>query len=117
MGLTYNDFIRTTETRHQQGAQRLFALLHQRGQIYLSSYTGQYSVGEEIFVEGPPGVLGPDGKPTETVTEENFFFRLSEYQLQLIHLIASDTLLIHPHSRQNQLLTFLLGHTTESVAN
>jgi methionyl-tRNA synthetase len=78
MGLTNDDYIRTTEPRHQQGAQRLFALLHQRGRIYLSSYTGQYSVGEEIFVEGPPGVLGPDGRPTETVTEENFFFRLSD---------------------------------------
>ena len=109
MGLTYDDYIRTTEPRHQQGAQRLFALLHQRGQIYLSSYTGQYSVGEEIFVEGPPGVLGPDGKPTETVTEENFFFRLSEYQLPLIDLIESDTLLIQPESRKNEVLSFLRG--------
>jgi methionyl-tRNA synthetase len=109
MGLTNDDFIRTTEPRHQQGAQRLFALLHQRGQIYLSSYTGQYSVGEEIFVEGPPGVLGPDGRPTETVTEENFFFRLSEYQLPLIDLIESDQLHIQPESRKNEVLSFLRG--------
>jgi methionyl-tRNA synthetase len=116
MGLTYDDYIRTTEPRHQQGAQRLFALLHQRGQIYLSSYTGQYSVGEEIFVEGPPGVLGPDGKPTETVTEENFFFRLSEYQLPLIDLIESDTLLIQPESRKNEVLSFLRGNVAEATA-
>ena len=116
MGLTYDDYIRTTEPRHQQGAQRLFALLHQRGQIYLSSYTGQYSVGEEIFVEGPPGVLGPDGKPTETVTEENFFFRLSEYQLPLIDLIESNTLLIQPESRKNEVLSFLRGNVTEAIA-
>jgi methionyl-tRNA synthetase len=110
MGLTYDDYIRTTEPRHKQGAQRLFADLHQRGQIYLSSYTGQYSIGEEIFVEGPPGVLGPDGKPTETVTEENFFFRLSEYQLPLLDLIESDTLLIQPESRKNEVLSFLRGN-------
>jgi methionyl-tRNA synthetase len=116
MGLTYDGYIRTTEPRHQQGAQRLFALLHQRGQIYLSSYTGQYSVGEEIFVEGPPGVLGPDGKPTETVTEENFFFRLSEYQLPLIDLIESDTLLIQPESRKNEVLSFLRGNVAEATA-
>jgi methionyl-tRNA synthetase len=116
MGLTYDDYIRTTEPRHQQGAQRLFALLHQRGQIYLSSYTGQYSVGEEIFVEGPPGVLGPDGKPTETVTEENFFFRLSQYQLPLIDLIESDTLLIQPESRKNEVLSFLRGNVAEATA-
>lgn len=115
MGLTYDDYIRTTEPRHQQGAQRLFALLHQRGQIYLSSYTGQYSVGEEIFVEGPPGVLGPDGKPTETVTEENFFFRLSEYQLPLIDLIESDALLIQPESRKNEVLAFLRGNVAEAT--
>jgi methionyl-tRNA synthetase len=115
MGLTYDDYIRTTEPRHQQGAQRLFALLHQRGQIYLSSYTGQYSVGEEIFVEGPPGVLGPDGKPTETVTEENFFFKLSEYQLPLIDLIESDMLLIQPESRKNEVLSFLRGNVAEAT--
>jgi methionyl-tRNA synthetase len=117
MGLTNDDFIRTTEPRHQQGAQRLFALLHQRGQIYLSSYTGQYSIGEEIFVEGPPGVLGPDGKPTETVTEENFFFRLSEYQLPLLDLIESDTLLIQPESRKNEVLSFLRGNVAEAIAS
>jgi methionyl-tRNA synthetase len=115
MGLTYDDYIRTTEPRHQQGVQRLFALLHQRGQIYLSSYTGQYSIGEEIFVDGPPGVLGPDGKPTETVTEENFFFRLSEYQLPLIDLIESDTLLIQPESRKNEVLSFLRGKVVEAT--
>ncbi len=115
MGLTYDDYIRTTEPRHQQGAQRLFSLLHERGKIYLSSYTGQYSVGEEIFVEGPPGVLGPDGKPTETVTEENFFFRLSEYQLPLIDLIESDTFAIKPESRKNEVLSFLRGNVAEAT--
>ena len=116
MGLTYDDYIRTTEPRHQQGAQRLFKILYERGQIYLSSYTGNYSVGEEIFVEGPPGVLGPDGKPTETVTEENFFFRLSEYQLPLIDLIESDTLLIQPESRKNEVLSFLRGPVSAHLA-
>src|SRR5216683_387806 len=116
MGLTYDDYIRTTEPRHQQGAQRLFALLHQRGQIYLSTYTGQYSVGEEMFVEGPPGVFVTDGKPTETVTEENFFFRLSEYQLPLIDLIESGTLLIQPESRKNEVLSFLRGNVAEANA-
>src|ERR1700677_1284452 len=117
MGLTNDHFIRTTEPRHQHGAQRLFALLHQRGQIYLSSYTGQYSIGEEIFVEGPPAGLGPDGKPPETVTEENFFFRLSEYQLPLLDLIESDTLLIQPESRKNEVLSFLRGPVSAATKN
>ncbi len=115
MGITYDDYIRTTEPRHTQGVQKLFQDLVDRGAIYLSTYTGQYSVGEEIFVEGPPGVLGPDGKPTETVTEENFFFRLSEYQLPLIDLIESDTLLIQPESRKNEILSFLRGNVAEAT--
>jgi methionyl-tRNA synthetase len=69
-----------------------------------------------MFVEGPPGVLGPDGKPTETVTEENFFFRLSEFQLPLIDLIESDTLLIQPESRKNEVLSFLRGNVAEATA-
>ena len=89
MGITYDDYIRTTEPRHTQAVQKLFQLLLDRDKIYLSTYTGQYSIGEEMFVDGPPGTIGPDGKPTETVTEENYFFRLSDYQLQLIDLIES----------------------------
>ena len=109
MGITNDAFIRTTSDAHKRGAQKLFADLHARGQIYLSSYTGQYSIGEEMFVDGPPGTIGPDGKPTETVTEENFFFRLSDYQLPLLDLIESDTLLIQPEARKNEVLSFLRG--------
>src|ERR1039458_6479732 len=81
MGITNDDYIRTTDERHKRGVQKLWKHLEDRGAIYLSTYTGQYSVGEEMFVEGPPGTIGPDGKPTETVTEENYFFRLSTTRL------------------------------------
>jgi methionyl-tRNA synthetase len=116
MGLTYNKFIRTTDPDHIRGVQKLFAELYQRNHIYLSSYTGQYSIGEEIFVEGPPGTIGPDGKPTETVTEENFFFKLSEYQRPLIDLIESDALAITPEARKNEVLSFLRGNLAEARA-
>ncbi len=79
MGITNDDFIRTTDPRHKRGVQKLWHDLEARGAIYLATYTGQYCVCEEMFVDGPPGTLGPDGKPTETVTEENYFFRLSDY--------------------------------------
>ena len=116
MGITYDGYIRTTDDRHKQGVQRLWKHLEDRGAIYLSTYTGQYSVGEEMFVEGPPGTIGPDGKPTETVTEENFFFRLSEYQLRLIDLIESDELTIRPETARNEVLSFLRGHVAEAKA-
>ncbi|WP_353069434.1 methionine--tRNA ligase subunit beta [Tunturibacter empetritectus] len=119
MGITYDDYIRTTEPRHISAVQKLFQLLLDRDKIYLSSYTGQYSIGEEMFVDGPPGTIGPDGKPTETVTEENYFFRLSEYQLPLIDLIESDDpekrLLIQPESSRNEVLSFLRGNVAEAT--
>jgi methionyl-tRNA synthetase len=109
MGITNNDFIRTTDPRHKRGVQKLWQDLEARGAIYLSTYTGQYSVGEEMFIDGPPGTLGPDGKPTETVTEENYFFRLSDYQLPIIDLIESNTLQIQPEAIRNEVLSFLRG--------
>ena len=72
MGISYDQYIRTTGQAHRRGVQQFFSTLYERGHIYLSSYTGQYCVSEEMFVEGPPGTIGPDGRPTETVTEENF---------------------------------------------
>ncbi len=115
MGITYNDYIRTTDEHHKRGVQKLFQLLRDRGAIYLSAYTGQYSVGEEMFVEGPPGTIGPDGKPTETVTEENYFFRLSEYQERLIDLIEGGELSIQPEVRKNEVLSFLRGNITDAA--
>ena len=116
MGITNNDYIRTTDPRHKRGVQKLWRDLEARGAIYLSTYTGQYSVGEEMFVEGPPGTIGPDGKPTETVTEENYFFKLSEYQLPLINLIESGELHIQPETSKNEILSFLRGNVNEVMA-
>jgi methionyl-tRNA synthetase len=109
MGITNDDYLRTTEERHKRGVQKLWRQLEANGAIYLSSYTGQYCVSEEMFVDGPPGTIGPDGKPTETVTEENYFFRLSDYQLPLIDLIESGTLHIQPETARNEVLSFLRG--------
>jgi methionyl-tRNA synthetase len=115
MGITYDDYIRTTEPRHTKGVQKLFQHLVDREAIYLSTYTGQYSVGEEMFVDGPPGTIGPDGKPTETVTEENYFFKLSQYQTRLIDLIESGELAIQPEVRKNEVLSFLRGNVSEAT--
>ncbi|MGP8081546.1 MAG: class I tRNA ligase family protein, partial [Terracidiphilus sp.] len=68
LGFTYDDFIRTTEDRHVRGVQKLFSTLRDRGFIYKGSYTGQYCVSDELYVDGPPGTVCPDcGRVTETV--------------------------------------------------
>ena len=115
MGISYDQYIRTTDEKHKRGVQKLFTALYERGHIYLDSYTGQYCVSEEMFVEGPPGTIGPDGRPTETVTEENFYFRLSAFQKPLLDLIESNELAIEPESRKNEVLSFLRGNVSEGA--
>ena len=117
MGITYTDFIRTTEPRHQQGVQKLFQTLKDRGHIYLSTYTGQYCVSDEAYVDGPPGIRCPDcGRVTETVSESNFYFRLSAFQLPLLDLIESNQLRITPDTRRNEVLSFLRGNIAGVMA-
>jgi len=110
MGITNNDYIRTTSEKHKLGVQKLFSTLYERGYIYLASYTGSYCVSDEAFVDAPVGTPCPDcGRLLEEVTEENFFFKLSEFQQPIINLIESDTLAITPESRKNEVLSFIRG--------
>jgi methionyl-tRNA synthetase len=116
MGITNNDYIRTTSDKHKKGVQHLFSELYARGFIYLASYTGSYCVSDEAFVDAPVGTPCPDcGRILEEVTEENFFFKLSEFQLPLIDLIESNTIAITPESRKNEVLSFVRGNVSSST--
>ncbi|MGC2639767.1 MAG: methionine--tRNA ligase [Acidobacteriaceae bacterium] len=108
MGLTYDDFIRTTEPRHKQAVQQLFTLLRDRGFIYKGSYTGQYCVSDEAYVDVPPGAPCPDcGRPTETVNEENYYFKLSAFERPLLEYYAAHPDFIHPETRRNEVISFV----------
>ncbi len=108
LGLTYDDFIRTTEPRHKRGVQRLFATLRDRGFIYKGSYTGQYCVFDESYVEGPPGALCPDcGRPTETVSEENYFFKLSAFERKLLEFYEANPCFMGPESTRREVVSFV----------
>jgi methionyl-tRNA synthetase len=110
MGITNDDFIRTTSDRHKRGVQKLFAALQANGAIEKGTYTGQYCVSDEAYVDGPPGVVCPDcGNVTETVSESNYYFKLSEYGERVAALIESNELLIQPDSRRNEILSFVRG--------
>ncbi|WP_263411370.1 methionine--tRNA ligase subunit beta [Terriglobus tenax] len=116
MGITYNDYIRTTEPRHAQGVQALFNRLYEGGHIELNSYTGSYCVSDEAFMDLPVGTPCPDcGRLLELVTEENFFFKLSNYQLQLIDLIESGRFAVEPEARRNEVLSFLRGNVNAAT--
>ncbi|ACO33724.1 MULTISPECIES: methionine--tRNA ligase [Acidobacterium] len=108
MGLEYDDYIRTTEPRHKRGVQKLFALLKERGYIYKGTYTGQYCVSDEAYVDGPPGIACPDcGRITETVSEENYFFKLSAFERTLLEYYEAHPEFIQPETRRNEVLSFV----------
>src|SRR5229473_8443044 len=111
MGLTYDDYIRTTSDRHKQGVQVLWKRIKDNGHIYKSHYTGQYCVFDELYVDSVgPGAPCPEcGRPTETVQEENYFFKLSAFQDQLIRLYTEQPDFIRPETRRNEVLSFVRG--------
>jgi methionyl-tRNA synthetase len=110
MGLTYDDFIRTTSDRHKQGVQALWRKIRDNGYIYTGTYTGQYCVFDELYVDAEPGAPCPDcGRPTETVHEENYYFKLSAFQDQLIRLYTEQPDFIRPETRRNEVLSFVRG--------
>src|SRR5260221_898835 len=111
MGLTHDDFIRTTSPRHQQRVQALWRKIRDNGYIYKGTYTGQYCVSDELYVDAVgPGAPCPDGgRPTETVHEENYYFKLSAFQDQLIRLYTEQPDFIRPETRRNEVLSFVRG--------
>ena len=110
LGLTCDDYIRTTEDRHKRGVQKLFATLQERGFIYKGSYTGQYCVSDEAYVDGPPGTYCPDcGRLTETVSEENYFFKLSAFENKLLRFYEENPGFMGPDSTRREVLSFVRG--------
>ena len=124
MNLSYDDFIRTTEERHVRGVQKLFTVLCDKGFIYKGTYTGQYCVFDELYVDAPPGSPCPDcGRITETVSEENYFFKLSAFERRLAEVYwdpnrlgpdgqpesKEGKIVILPETRRNEVLSFVRG--------
>jgi methionyl-tRNA synthetase len=108
LGITNDDFIRTTEPRHVRGVQKLFAALRERGYIYKGSYTGQYCVSDEAYVDGPAGTLCPDcGRVTETVSEENYFFKLSAFEDKLLKFYDENPNFMGPESTRREVISFV----------
>jgi len=108
LGLSYDDFIRTTEERHKRGVQKLFATLRDRGFIYKASYTSQYCVSDEAYVDVGPGEPCPDcGRITETVSEENYFFKLSAFESKLLKFYEANPEFMQPESTRREVISFV----------
>src|ERR1700722_2010478 len=111
LGIPGDEFIRTTDEKHHRTVQWLFKRCRDNGFIEKGRYTGQYCVHDNAYVvEAGPGDPCPDcGRPTETVTEENYFFKLSEFQQRLLDFYAANPDFIQPETRRNEVLSFVNG--------
>lgn len=111
LDIRYDDFIRTTEPRHEQVVQDLWRRMRDKGDIYQGHYEGLYCVACESFYlekDLAPGGLCPDHKrPVEKVREEGYFFRLSKFQQPLLDLFARCPDFIEPPKRMNEVRTFV----------
>ncbi|HWV26600.1 MAG TPA: methionine--tRNA ligase [Aeromicrobium sp.] len=113
-----DDFIRTTEQRHLDGAKAFWQDLYDRGEVYKGEFSGWYSVGSEEFVADDDVLDGEgedeghkvsalDGSRLERVTEENYFFKLSAYQDKLLELYEAHPEFIQPESSRNEIIQFV----------
>jgi methionyl-tRNA synthetase len=110
LGVQGDEFIRTTDLKHAHTVQWLFKQCRENGFVYPGHYTGQYCIHDNAYVDVKPGENCPDcGRPTETVTEANFFFKLSAFQKPLLDWYAKHPDFIQPEARRNEVLSFVEG--------
>ncbi len=111
-----DDFIRTTEPRHHRSSAAIWERMVKAGDIYLSKYSGWYSVRDEAYYDVSETRLddkgqrvGPQNTPVEWVEEESYFFKLSAYQQKLLDLYARVPDFVLPRERLNEVASFVKG--------
>ncbi|WP_121989825.1 methionine--tRNA ligase [Nitrospira lenta] len=117
LNISNNAFIRTTDAPHQKVVQHFLQELYDKQLIYKDSYTGWYCTFDERFwtEKDVVGGICPDCKrPIEQLSEHNYFFKMGQYQEQLIHHIKQHPHFIRPESRRNEVLGFL---TTQKLGD
>jgi methionyl-tRNA synthetase len=116
LNISYDDYIRTTEPRHERACQALWIAIEKAGDIYLDKYAGWYSVRQEAYFDEAETTIGADGvrreplgSPVEWTEEETYFFRLSAYQDKLLDLYARVPDFVLPRERLNEVASFVRG--------
>ncbi|HGI1861725.1 TPA: methionine--tRNA ligase [Streptococcus agalactiae] len=129
LDISYDKFIRTTDTYHKEAVAKIFEQLLAQGDIYLGEYTGWYSVSdEEFFTESQLaevyrdengnmiGGVAPSGHEVEKVSEESYFFRMSKYADRLKAYYAEHPEFIQPDGRMNEMLKNFIEPGLEDLA-
>ena len=114
LNLSNTDFIRTTEERHKKTVQYLWNMLEKNDEIYLSKYSGWYSVSDEAFynedeietIDGKKIAINSKSE-VEWVDEESYFFRLSKWEKPLLDFYEKNPDFISPKSRKNEIISFV----------
>ena len=114
LNLSNSDFIRTTEQRHKKTVQHLWSQLEKNGDIYLSKYSGWYSVSDEAFYNEDEIIDKADvktaidsGSTVEWIEEESYFFKLSKWQDSLLEYFEKNPDFISPKSKKNEVINFI----------
>ena len=114
LNLSNDDFIRTTEERHYKSVTKLWETLEKSGDIYLSKYSGWYSVSDEAYydedeieIKDGKKFSKSSGSSVEWVEEESFFFKLSKWQNKLLEHYKKNPTFIMPESRKNEVVQFV----------
>lgn len=110
LGITHDDFIRTTEDRHEKVVQAVFDALRQKGDIYKGAYEGWYCVPDETFwseTELKDGKCPDCGRPVEKLKEESYFFKLSAYEKPLLAHFEKNPDFLQPSHRAQEIINFV----------
>jgi len=118
LDISYDDFIRTTEMRHKDSVQKIFAKFYEQGDIYKSKYEGWYCTPCEAFwtERQLEETCCPDcRRPVEMVAEESYFFKMSKYADRLMEYIENHPEFIQPVSRKNEMINNFLKPGLEDL--
>jgi methionyl-tRNA synthetase len=119
LDISYDDFIRTTESRHKVAVEKIFARLLEQGDIYLDQYEGWYCTPcESFFLERQleSGNCPDCGRAVERVKEESYFFRMSKYADRLLAYYEANPEFIQPESRKNEMINNFIKPGLEDLA-
>ena len=119
LGLTNNDFVRTTDPHHKAVVQAILTKLNKNGFFYKAAYKGFYSTREETFLttkdRRPDGTFDPSYGEVVELEEENYYFKLRDEQQWLINHIEQNPSFIYPSYRRNEVLGFLKNNTLDDL--
>ena len=119
MDITYDDFIRTTETRHKEGVEKIFQTFLDNGDIYKGEYEGWYCTPCESFYTEAQLENGncPDcGRPVHKVKEESYFFNMKKYAARLLDYYENNVEFIEPESRKNEMINNFIKPGLEDLS-